>query len=560
MRRTLTIQRRLKTNIALLTRWTKTFPTFERLLFWGLSGTLGIAFVLSFVFASTFRGQMIPDQGGSYTEGIIGSPRYVNPILAPANEVDRALAKLIYPSLLTPAPDGTLIVSLAKSFSVENGGKTFEFVIKENAVWEDGKPITAHDVVFTVKTIQDERIDSPLNRLWSGVVVEAEGEKTVRFTLPRPYAFFLQNATLGILPSHIWKRVTPQEFALSPYNRNPVGGGPYTLKNIEGVDGKITRALLVKNPSFFGQKSFIESIVFKFYPDSDKLFDALKNKEVDSIPITSPALYEKLKSDKDITLHSFLLPRYFAIFLNEKENKALADKTVRQALLLAIQKDAIIKEIFREQAQVVSSPIGPALRNYYRADVSGYDYNPERARTLLASAGFEKTPLHLELSVIDNDSLSAVASRIVEDWRSVGVDAILKNVNIEGLRDEALQKRAYQAFLFGHALALEPDPFSLWHSSQKNYPGLNLSSYTNNELDKLLEELRETFDKEKQKELFQNFQRILAEDLPALFLYSPHQLFAMRSSIKGVVSGVLSLPEDRFSQVAQWYINTKRVE
>lgn len=558
-----TLQRTLKSTrkklcLPSLTRWIKKLPLKERLAFYGFGYLLILSFGVLLTVTFVFRGKIIPVSGGGYTEGVIGSPRSINPVLSPSNEVDRALVKLIYPSLLTPASDGMLVPMLAQSVSVKNNGKTYEFTLKANALWEDGEPIKARDVVFTIKTIQDERVASPLNRLWSGVSVEAVGEHAVRFTLPRPYAFFLQNATLGILPAHIWEKTSPQDMALSPYNRAPVGAGPYTLKAMEGTGGNITRALLARNPSFFGEKPFIDLVMFRFYPDSDHLFEALQKKEVDSIPVTSLVLYEKLKNENGIALHSFLLPRYFAVFLNAKENKALAQKNVRQALLLAIQKNAIIADVLKGQAQAVSTPIAPALKNYYRSDLPHDNYDPKRARLLLAAAGFGKTPLRLELVVIDNDSLLAVANRIVEDWKAVGVDATMRDVTLESVRNEILQKRSYQAFLFGQALALEPDPFSLWHSSQQAYPGFNLSSYSSDKLDTLLEELRETFDKGKQRELFADFQKTMEEDLPALFLYSPYQIFAMRTTVQGVTPGALSLPEDRFNQIAQWYVATKR--
>lgn len=547
-----------KLYLRFLRRWIKNLPLKERVAFYGFGSLLILSFGVLLIAGFVFRGKVIPVPGGGYTEGVIGSPHYINPVLSPSNEVDRALVKLIYPSLLTPASDGTLVPMLAQSVSVKDSGKTYEFALKTNALWEDGEPIRARDVVFTIKRIQDERTASPLNRLWSGVSVEAAGENVVRFTLPRPYAFFLQNATLGILPAHIWEKISAQDMGASPYNRTPVGGGPYTLKATQGSGGTVTGALLARNPSFFGKKPFIDFVMFRFYPDSDHLFQALQKKEVDSIPITSLALYEKLTAESGITLHSFLLPRYFAVFLNAKENKALEQKNVRQALLLAIKKNTIISDVLKGQAQAVSSPISPALKNYYRPELAHDTYDPKRARLLLSAAGFGKTPLHIELVVIDNDALLAVANRVVEDWKAVGVDATLRDVTLESVRNEILQKRSYQAFLFGQALALEPDPFSLWHSSQQAYPGFNLSSYSNDKLDKLLEELRETFDKGKQRELFANFQKTMENDLPALFLYSPYQIFAMRSTIQGVTPGVLSLPEDRFNQIAQWYVATKR--
>lgn len=536
------------------------FPKKERVVVALCAILLVVSFSVIVIFSTVAGGQHIPARGGTHREGLIGNPRFINPVLAQANEVDRTLVKLVYPSLLAHSPDGELVPFLANNYAIGDSGKVYEFTLKEGATWEDGEPIRARDVVFTIEKIQDQSIGSPLNRVWNGVEVEALDEKTVRFTLSAPYAFFLQNATVGILPSHIWQSIGNNEFTSTPLNLNPLGAGPYKIEGISQIDGQVRSMNFTRNETFFGAGPFIDHITFNFYGNSDELVEALDKNEVDSIPVTSIGLLEEVES-KGVAIHSFSLPRYFAIFLNGEQNEALKTKEVRQALSFAINKQKIIDDILKGFAKESFTPITPALKKYYKANVAHYEHNVAQAREMLQEQGWGgENVLTIELTVIDNDALTAIANQIVEDWGQVGVEVTLRRLGLNVIQEEVLQKRSYQAFLFGQGLALEPDPFSLWHSSQKQHPGFNLSSYSNNDLDIILETMRKTFDPQAQEELFTNFQTIMAEDLPAIFLYSPNHLVATRTKTKGVIAGVLSLPEDRFDQVSQWYINTARAK
>ncbi len=551
----------IKFILKTLKKWAKSLRPLDRFVFFACSFVFALS-GLTLLFTIFFlSGTYAPRIGGSYSEGVIGTPHFINPLLAPLNEVDRELVKLIFPSLLTYTAQGELVGSLAKDFKASDNGKVYEFTLREGVFWEDGKPLTAEDVAFTVKAIQDEKTSSPLNRIWSGVKVEVVNPLKIRFSLAHPYAFFLQNATLGILPSHIWASISPSDFTKSEYNLKPVGAGPYHLERISQLNGTMVSAIFTPNPTFFGQKPYIDQITFEFYPDSKQLTDAYERGQVQSIPITTFSLYNELKSQSHSNVYTFLMPRYFALFLNEKANPALANKDVREALTRAIQKQKIIADVLKGQAQEATSPITPALKKYYTKEPPLYTYDSVKSQELLKKAGFPAgKPFNLELTIIDNDSLTEVANQVINDWQAVGIVTSIKHLGLENLRDEILQKRNYQVFLFGQSLALEPDPFSLWHSSQQQYPGVNLSSYKNPKLDSLLEELRQTIDSTKQQELFSQFETIMTQELPAIFLYSPYQLFAMRDDLHGVTQGVLSLPEDRFNQISDWYINERRVK
>lgn len=538
--------------------WARGLPKPEYYLVIIFSIGLGVSFLALIFGIFIQKTAKAPAFGGNLTIGFAGTPHYLNPILAPANEVDRILVKILYPSLLRYDQNGKLIPYLAERFEIGDNGKVYDFFLKKGALWDDGKAITANDIAFTVKTIQDPKISSPLSRIWEGVKIEVMNDATVRFTLQEPYAFFLQNATLEILPQHIWKEVSAENFPLSEYNKKPVGAGPYSFSNFAKSDNAITSIDFETNKTFFGDPPYIQKIIARFYSQNEDLFTAYKQKEIDLFGLSFSSELSRIKfAEPHIT--QFPLPRYFAIFLNEKKNPALAEKKVREALLRAIDRNTIISSLLNNRARKVHSPIPPVLSEYYENDLPDYEFDGAKAENLLRQAGIsEKKHLAVELTIINNNSLMEIGRAVKANWEKIGVSVTLRTVELSQLRDQVLQKRSFEAFLFGQALALQPDPFSLWHSSQSEYPGLNLSSYKNPDVDAVLEKLRKNLDKDAQKELFKKFQSMVAKDIPVLFLYSPDYLVISNSSVKGIASMPLSSPEDYISQLPNWYVYTKR--
>lgn len=539
--------------------WTSKLPKPERYLVIAFAAGIIISFGILAGNSFIANTSAAPAFGGAISAGFIGNPHYLNPVLAPANEVDRALVKILYPSLMRYSSEGKLLPYLAERFAIGEDGKVYDFFLKKKSLWDDGKPITAYDVAFTIKIIQDPNIRSPLSRVWEGVKVEAVSDTTVRFTLQEPYAFFLQNTTIEILPQHIWEKIDAENFPLSEYNKKPVGGGPYSFASFTKNDNTITSIDFKVNASFFGKPPYIQKFTARFYSQNEEAIRAYQQGEIDflGVPFGSSSFVNSKNASDRLTI--FFLPRYFAIFLNEKQNPALGKKSVREALLLAINRDEIISSLLNAQARKVYSPIPRVLDDYYTDDLPRYEFDREQAKELLSKAGFSDTkPLILELTAVQNELLAEVAQMIKQNWEEIGIKVSLRMIELSQLRDQVLQKRNYEGFLFGQALALEPDPFSLWHSSQSEYPGLNLASYKNPEVDKILEELRQNLDKGRQKELFKKFQTIVAKDLPALFLYSPYHLLLSRESIKGIISTPLSFPEDYLNQLPEWYMYTKR--
>ena len=315
----------------------------------------------------------VPASGGRFEEHIVGSPRFLNPVYADVNDADRDLVQLLFSGLLEYNEDGALVPDLAKDYEIQEGGKVFEFNLKENVRWHDGYPFSADDVVFTVKTIQDPKYKSPIRANWVGVEVEKVDSQKVRFRLSQPYAAFPDRLTLKILPSHIWENINPENFALSFYNLQPVGTGPYALEKIsQDKSGRVRKIQLERFRQYHGNAPFIPSLIFTF-----------SDKEEQSAATT----FQKRQA-----AYALSLPRYFAVFFNldaPKEQDIVKQKNVREALAYAIDKTLLNEQVFKGKAVVVDSPVRSDLFGL-KAPEQIYGKDTEKALSLLAKEGYAK--------------------------------------------------------------------------------------------------------------------------------------------------------------------------
>lgn len=297
----------------------------------------------------------VPASGGLLEERITGSPRFLNPVYADVNDADRDLTQFLFSGLLEYNEEGLLVPDLAIGYEVQEGGKVFEFTLKEQVRWHDGYPFGADDVVFTVKTIQDPKYKSPIRANWVGVEVEKISSQVVRFRLSQPYAAFPDRLTIKIIPAHIWENINPENFALSFYNLQPIGTGPYKLEKIsQDKSGRVKEIRLERYRAYHGAPPFISSILFTF-----------SDKEENSITT---------QFAKRTATYQFSIPRYFALFFNldaPKEQTVVKEKNIREALAFALDKNLLVEQVFKGNAAVVDSPL--------RADLFGFQA-PEQSR------------------------------------------------------------------------------------------------------------------------------------------------------------------------------------
>ncbi|MEK7209094.1 MAG: ABC transporter substrate-binding protein, partial [Patescibacteria group bacterium] len=273
----------------------------------------------------------LPANGGELKEGVIGPPRFVNPLLAVSNS-DRDLTALIYSGLLRSDETGSLRPDLAERYVVSADGKEYRFFLKPNLVWHDGKAVIADDVLFTIESAKNPSLKSPRRAAWEGVEVTKINDQEIRFTLKQPYALFLENATLGILPAHLWRNLTAENFPFSNFNLEAVGTGPYQIKNI-GRDRNNLPLIynLVAFKNFALSEVKLKRLTINFYPNEDELWTAYQKGSIDSLSAVSPARVKETTNDDSI-LVATPLARIFAVFFNQNRSKIFAQTEVREAL------------------------------------------------------------------------------------------------------------------------------------------------------------------------------------------------------------------------------------
>ncbi|MES2213929.1 MAG: ABC transporter substrate-binding protein [Patescibacteria group bacterium] len=517
----------------------------------------------------------VPLEGASLTEGVVGNPRFINPVLA-YSEADKNLTALIYSGLVRLESDGSVVNDLADSITVSPDSLTYTVHIRPDAVFHDGEPVTAEDVEFTIQKIENPALKSPLFGTWAGITVERPDESTIMFTLKKPYAPFIDNLTLGILPKHIWKNVTDDEFSFSQFNALPIGSGPYTINSVQRNSGGIPDYYdLSPFERSLGGMPWIKHFIFKFYPNQAELLSAYQNGDIESISGFSPEEALTLRS-ADSRVLSSPLPRVFGVFFNQNQNKALLDRSARQALDLSAPKEKIVQNIFHGYATPIDGPLPPALFSWSgeRSTTTPIDQRMEAAQTILVNGGWAKNPqtgifekktkgatitLSFSISTGDAPELKAVAEELRTAWQALGAKVDVLVFETGDLNQNVIRPRKFDALLFGEVVGRDADVYPFWHSSERNDPGLNIALYANSRVDKLLEDARETADPVKQEANYRTFDKEIRSDVPAVFLYTPSYLYLAPQSVKAITFDELTIPQDRFLGIRDWYIETTRV-
>ena len=542
---------------------------------------LGIALLGSLLayLAFTFAMVIVPAVGGTFVEGLAGNPQYINPILCQYNQVEQELCSLIFNGLIKLNERGEAIPDLAERWEISDDCLVYTFWLRRDVRWHDEVPFSADDVVFTVHAMQDAgyRGAPYLAELWQSVEVAKVNSHTVKFTPKEPFAPFLDYTTIGILPAHLLAEVPAESLPNDPFNLHPIGTGLFQVEEVTAE-----HALLQANPLFYGPRPYLNKIEFRFYPNHESVLGAYERGEVQGISRVLPQdLPQAVEANSGLQLFSAQLTGYTLIFLNlqDPELPFFQEKLVRQALLYAIDRQELVNSVLKGQGLVAHSPI---LRGTWAYDngVVRYEHDPDQARDLLTRAGWrapnpplaeigetsgedgvrEKAGVKLAFTLLtDDDPLHVeLAEEIARQWEAIGVKATLRTID-SGLVREFLHPREFEALLIDLELRGDPDPYPLWHSTQAEGEGQNYAGFVSYEVDKLLEEARCTTDSGRRAELYRRFQEIFADEVPSLLLYYPIYTYAVDEKVKGVQLGPMGDPSDRFRNVTEWYIVTKRV-
>ncbi|MES2314385.1 MAG: peptide ABC transporter substrate-binding protein [Patescibacteria group bacterium] len=523
----------------------------------------------------------VPATGGELSEGEVGLPRTINPVIA-VSDVDRDINALIY-SGLTKYEKGSFVPDLAQSWTVSSDGLTYDFTIKKGLTFHDGKELTTDDIAFTVQKIQDPALKSPRQGDWANVTIKQISASEIQFILKQPYSGFLANTTIGIIPKHIWGNVSDDQFIFSQYNIQPIGSGPYKIDSIARDSGGIpTSYHLTTWSGYAGKRPFINTISFYFFAREDRALSALNDGTIDSLPSIDPSVADKLASNtaEGYTVLETSLPRIFGVFFNQTQSAVLADPVVRNALELATDRKQIIDNVLFGYGTPAYGPIPARLMTDLGLQTSNSSDSVTAqlgsAQALLEKNGWRKngagiyekksskaktasTTLSFDIYTADTPDLVATARMLKTQWLALGAQVDVQIFEASDLYQNVIRTRKYDALLFGEQIGKDRDLYAFWHSSQRNAPGLNVAQYANSKVDTLLADIRNTASTAVMMSDYSKLDQLIQADLPALFLYSPDFIYAVPKTLGGIHLDSITTPSDHWNSISNWYVETEKV-
>lgn len=528
-----------------------------------------IVFVAGMVLgtAEVFRTRLepVPAAGGTLTEALVGSPKLINPLYAPLNDVDRDLSALVFSGLFRLNDKLEAVPDLAERFRWSEDGLMFEVTLREGVRFHDGEPLTASDVEFTYQTAKNPAWRSPLGTALRGVTIVRVDERTVQFKLEQPRPTLPLDLTVGILPAHIWSQVSDTGAQLADANIRPIGSGPYRVESFtRDSRGSIINERLTRWSGYYGLQPYLDDWIFRFYPDRATAVDALKNHQVDTLAFVPWGEAESLRGDT-LRTASIELPQVTVAFFNTKD-ELLKDESLRRALAMAVDPNEL-KELIGEHVTVASSPY-PFLEatTGTAPDLEGSRALLEKIGWKLSEDGAERvkdatatasgTTLAIRVDVPDQPDLRKIAELLQRRWSLVGAKVELRVQDAETLLRDAALTRNHQVLVWNILLGPELDLTPFWSSTQTGERGLNFSNLADRDIDAALALARTATSTEALAEAREKVSTAILRRVPALFLLQPSYAYLVPKRVGGVASQRVSRPSDRFYQTFSWYLKT----
>lgn len=458
----------------------------------------------------------------------------VNPVLNESHEVPVDI--VIFNGLTRFDENNRPVPDLAAEWSASPDELTYTFKLREGVTWHDGKPFTADDVKFTIDSILDPKTNSMVKSQFEEVErVEVVDPQTVKIVLKHPYPAILDSLTTGIVPKHLLEGA---DLNSSDFNRQPVGTGPFMFAEWKKGQYFVLKA----NPNYFREKSKLDQIVFKFVPDQNVRAIQLETGELDVALLQPQHLNRIEKSDR---VKAYIVPTAdYRVMMYNFRKPLWQDVRVRQALNYAVSKDQILTGLLMGHGKIAYGPLQYSWAN--EENVQKYPYDPQKAKDLLAEAGWKPGPdgilvkdgqrFTFYLTTFSNDLLRvAIANALANDFKAIGVEAI-PDPKPRG----SFKWSEVDAFVLGWGSPFDPDDhtYKLFHSSQIEN-GWNLGAYSDPQVDKLLVAARTTSDENERKALYSQFQKRLAENPPYNFTVYLDAIWVVNKNVKGIKTRVL---------------------
>lgn len=500
--------------------------------------------------------------GGVYVEGVIGNISTLNPLLA-ASEPEQAVSRLLFSSLYNYDVTGALHTDLAESMTVKDD-KVYTIKLR-NAVWHDGKKLTAEDVVYTINLIKNPQVRSPLRVNWLDISARAIDDSTVEFMLPAVYAGFSHALTFPVIPKHILQSVSPLSMREADFSSNPVGSGPFAVKRVQTSESTSSTDVVRMEPNtkYYGAVSTLLRLELRAYGNESLLVKAVNSGEVSAASGLSLSAADNIKSKQYSTKH-WLLNKGVYLLMNNR-SQTLQDARVRQALRYATDTSSIRAtvgdNVARLDTPILQSQIAQKLP-------AAPDYNLDKAKALLKEAGWtynqgqwkgkDGRPLTVAVTTSSGrDEYKKIVDALKQQWSKLGVDVQLREIDTSSTTtsfvQSVLQPRDYDALLYELELGADPDVFAYWHSSQASASGYNFANYSNRTVDNDLVGGRSRTNSALRAAKYIQFVNQWLNDAPAIGLYQSVGNYVLNNGASIVEPrGSLNTMNDRYADVTTW--------
>jgi peptide/nickel transport system substrate-binding protein len=472
-----------------------------------------------------------PKQGGNVSIPIVGDPIF-NPWHPNAYAESNIVNRIIFSGLTKPGLDNAPAPSLAKSWDVSEDGLVWTFELRDDVKWHDGEQFTAGDVAFTFNDlVLNESLGANGSSNYKALdKVEVVDDYKVEFHLKRPWAALPSYLAFNseIMPEH--KLSGKDVWNYTEFNKEaPVGTGPFIVdKYISGQEVK-----LKANPEFFNGAPYLDTVTYKILPDMNtQIAQALSN-ELDIFVLEDKASLKRVENANNINVVASDITRYFWLVTDVNDPK-FEDKRVRQAILHAIDRQAIIDSVLQGYGKIADAAITPDQKQYYSDDVNSYDFDPEKAKQLLKEVGWDDTdgdgildkdgkPFSFTFDVALQGDLEQIAVLVQQYLKEIGMDVDLNTLEWNAMIQKNIIERDFDMLVNWWSYPSDPDVLAQYHSSNAE-KGNNIPGYKNEELDKLLEEGQATGDQEERAKIYKKVQEHMAENLPYIYLWYPQEI------------------------------------
>jgi peptide/nickel transport system substrate-binding protein len=530
---------------------------------WGL-GLLAGMVLGSLAAAGCSRQKAIePVDPQAVTVGSIGEPKKLLPMLA-SDGASADISGLVFNGLVKYNPDLQLVGDLAESFTVTPDCRQVDFTLRPNVKWQDGAPFTADDVQFTYQQMINPKVATPYRDAFERVAsLKVINPLHLQITYAQPFAPAVESWAMGMIPKHLFDG---KDVNTSELNRTPIGTGPYKMK--EWATGQ--RVVLEANPDYFEGKPKVARYIYRIIPDTATMFLELKAGGLDFMGLT-PVQYQRQTDDEFFRRYyqKFRYPAFVYTYLGYNlKDPRFADVRVRRAFTMAINRQSVIDGVLLGLGRVATGPFPPESWAY-DPTVKPLPYDPDRAKVLLAEAGWKDTdgdgvldkdgqPFAFTiLTNQGNDERKKTAEIVQRDLKAIGVKVEIRVLEWQAFLHDFIDKKKFEAIILGWSLGRDPDAYDIWHSSKTAEGEFNFISYKNPKVDELLVKGRQTCDHAERQTIYRELHRIMNEDQPYTFLYYPDATPILQKRFKGVKQTQLGIwwnfPED-------WYVPENKTE